>query len=162
MSAKTQYIILNILDWAFTWGGSISVIVFNYISKDNSTGFKISITGILLLIALIFTAKAIFEKHYRRELDDLLQTLASSETNDEKAKISKSIEKLKIKNSVYDKIVLLLHFVILYIVSWLGAVSLKSLQGTVGLILVSLTVGSVANIGKKTLTTKVLKEKYSK
>ena len=49
----------------------------------------------------------------------------------------------------------LLPFAIIYIVTWLGAKSLASLQSTSGLILASMGVGSVFNILKKPLGEKI-------
>ena len=134
----------------------------NYISPQNSVGFKISFTGIILIVALIFFMKASFEKHYREKHDNLLQQLAQATDPETKSKINDKINEHKIKNNIYQRLMLLLPFIVLFIVSWFGQLALGSLRGTVGLILVSLSAGSVMNIIKKPLKEKLDLEKITK
>ena len=58
MTNKSKYFTFSILDFALTFGGPLAIIVFNYVS-ENSNQYKITLTGIILIIGLIFTAKAI-------------------------------------------------------------------------------------------------------
>lgn len=162
MTDKAKYLVCNILDYAFTYGGSAAVIIYNYISPQNSVGFKISFTGIILIVALIFFMKASFEKHYREKHDNLLQQLAQATDPETKSKINDKINEHKIKNNIYQRLMLLLPFIVLFIVSWFGQLALGSLRGTVGLILVSLSAGSVMNIIKKPLKEKLDLEKITK
>lgn len=155
MSDKAKYILYSLLDFGLTFGGSAGVIVYNYITPTNSLGFKLTLTGITLFVVLLFTAKAIFEKSYRNKHDTLLQQLAEATDQEIKNGISKELEKHKIKNNIYQRLMVLMPFAILYVVTWLGATSLESLNGTVGLILASMCAGSVFNILKKPIGEKV-------
>ena len=77
-------------------------------------------------------------------------------------KISEKINAHKIKNNIYQRLMLLLPFIVLFVVSWFGEVMLSSLRGTVGLILTSLTAGSVMNVIKKPIKEKIDLEKITK
>lgn len=155
MSDKAKYILYSLLDFGLTFGGSAGVIVYNYITPTNSLGFKLTLAGITLFVVLLFTAKAMFEKNYRNKHDTLLQQLAEATDQETKNGISKELENHKIKNNIYQRLMVLMPFAILYIVTWLGATSLESLNGTVGLILASMGAGSVFNILKKPIGEKV-------
>jgi hypothetical protein len=162
MTDKAKYLVCNILDYAFTYGGTASVIIYNYVSPANSMPFKISFTGIILEVAMIFFMKASFEKHYREKHDNLLQQLAEATDPEAKKKISEKINEHKIKNNIYQRLMLLLPFIVLFVVSWFGQVMLSSLRGTVGLILISLSAGSVMNVIKKPIKEKIDLAKITK
>lgn len=162
MTNKSKYLLYTILDFALTFGGTAGVIVYNYISPDNSTGFKITFTGIVLLVALILFSKNMFEKKYQNVLNTYLQQLAECVDENVKQEISNKINAHKTKMYVYQRLMALLPFIILYIVSWLGSQSLASLQGTVGLILMSMSIGSVFNILKRPVHEKAQMEKLNK
>ena len=162
MTDKAKYLVCNILDYAFTYGGTAAVIIYNYVSPANSMPFKISFTGIILVVALIFYMKASFEKHYREKHDNLLQQLAEATEPETKKKISQKINEHKIKNNIYQRLMMLLPFIVLFVVSWFGQVTLSSLRGTVGLILISLCAGSIMNIIKKPIKEKIDLEKITK
>ena len=149
MTDKAQYILYSILDFGLTFGGTAGVIVYNYITPTNPLGYKLTLGGIILLIALVLTAKAIFEKHYREKYDTMLQQLAEATDPAVKQEISDKINEHKIKNNVYQRLMLLLPFMVLYLCTWLGATAFENLQASVGLILVSMGVGSVFNVIKK-------------
>ena len=158
MTYKTKYLVSNILDFVFTFGGSALVVGINYVSKSSSQ-YKLAITGILMLIALVFTAKHIFEKGYRDKLDMYLQALASTTNAEEKQEIEKEIDTLKVKNNIYQRIMIMLPFAILYIVAFLGEQELHNLRGTTGLLLTTLGIGSVFNVMKQPLYEKAKIEK---
>lgn len=149
MTDKAQYILYSILDFGLTFGGTAGVIVYNYITPTNPLGYKLTLGGIILLIALVLTAKATFEKHYREKYDTMLQQLAEATDPAVKQEISDKINEHKIKNNVYQRLMLLLPFMVLYLCTWLGATAFENLQASVGLILVSMGVGSVFNVIKK-------------
>lgn len=149
MTDKAQYILYSILDFGLTFGGTAGVIVYNYVTPTNPLGYKLTLGGIILLIALVLTAKAIFEKHYREKYDTMLQQLAEATDPAVKQEISDKINEHKIKNNVYQRLMLLLPFMVLYLCTWLGATAFENLQASVGLILVSMGVGSVFNVIKK-------------
>lgn len=162
MSDKVKYVLYTLLDFGFTFGGTAGVIVYNYITPDNSTGYKLTLSGILLVVGLLLTAKAMFEHSYRQKYDTLLQQLASATTAEDKTAINEAIEKHKTANVIYQRLMLLLPFGILYIVTYLGATALEDLHGSVGLILVSLGAGSVFNIIKRPVADRVSLSKITK
>lgn len=159
MSNKAKYILYSILDFGLTFGGTAGVIVYNYITPTNALGFKLTLTGIVLVVALVLTAKSVFEKKYRQKYDQLLQQLAEATDDELKKSISEEINKHKLKNNIYQRMMVLMPFAILYLVTFLGATSIDSLQGTVGLILASMGAGSIFNIIKKPVGEEVTLEK---
>ena len=148
MSNKTKYFTFSVLDFGLTFGGSIAIIVFNFIS-ENTYKYKITLGGIILIIGLLFTAKAIFEKHYRDKLDMLLQQLAKADNTDVKNGISEKIDKLKMEQNIYSRVMLMLPFASIYAVTYFGEVELHTLNGCIGFILAFIGSGSVFNILKK-------------
>ena len=118
MTYKTKHLLANILDFVFTFGGSALVVGISYVSKSTAR-YKIAITGILMLVALVLTAKHIFEKGYRDKMDMYLQALASTNIQEEKEEIEKQINSIKTQNNIYQRILILLPFAILYIVAYL-------------------------------------------
>lgn len=147
MSARTKYVWANILDFVFTYGGSAGLIVLNYIS-ENSNKYKLTITGIVLVVVMVFTCKHMFEKHFRSKMDTLLQALASVSDADEKKEINEQIDSLKMKNSIYNRIIIMMPFMIIYIISYLGEKELHNLRSTTGLLLTVLGIGGVFNVLK--------------
>lgn len=160
--ARKKYIAYSVLDFLLTFGGSVAVILYNYIVPDNTTGYKLSLTGIILFVAILFIAKAVFEKHFRDNLDTMLQQLAEATEAEVKAVISADINKLKTKQSIYERLMLLLPFIVLVFVTTIAIKWLEELRASVGLILVSMAAGSVFNVLKKPQGEKVKMEKYLK
>lgn len=161
MSYKSQYITFSILDFALTFGGSAAIIVYNFVS-ENSNKYKITLAGIVLIIALIFTAKAIFEKHYRDKLDGYLQQLARSTDDDVKEAISQKIDKLKMQQNIYSRLIVILPFFVVYLISYLGYKELEQLNGCTGFVMLSLISGGVFNVLKKPAYDKYQLEKITK
>ena len=161
-AAKKKYITYSILDFLLTFGGSGAVILYNYLVPDTSMGYKLSLTGIILFIAVLFTAKAIFEKHFREKLDTMLQQLAEATDAEVKQVISEDINKHKVKNSIYQRLMLLLPFIVLVFVTTVAMKWLEDLRASAGLILVSMGAGSVFNVLKKPQGDAVRMENYKK
>ena len=161
MSNNAKYILYNILDYGLTYGGTTAVIVLNYISKDTSVGYKLSFTGILLVVVLLLSVKAIFEHTYQDKMNNLLQELAQTTNEDVKKAIISKIDSYKQANVVYRKLTQLMPFAILYIVSALGVEVLEELNATTGLILVSMGAGSVFNVIKQPLASQVSLDKIN-
>ena len=161
-SAKKKYITYSVLDFLLTFGGSGAVILYNYLVPDTSMGYKLSLTGIILFIAVLFTAKAIFEKHFREKLDTMLQQLAEATDPEVKTVISEDINKHKVKNSIYQRLMLLLPFIVLVFVTTVAMKWLADLRASAGLILVSMGAGSVFNVLKKPQGDAVRMENYKK
>ena len=162
MSIKAKYIICSILDFGLTWGGSAAVILYNYITPTNSSMFKVSFTAVVLLIALLLVAKAIFEKTYQEKMNAYLEQLATTEDLAVKQEIQKKIGNHKLKNNIYQRLVMILPFAVLYIVTLLSIDSLQTLSGTIGLILIAMGAGSIFNVLKKPLAEKRQIEKINK
>lgn len=151
MSDKAKYILCSILDFGLTFGGTGAVIIYNFVSPDTSNGFKLSFAGIVLIIALVFSCKAIFEHTYQNKMNDLLRDLSVATTIGVKEQVQSQITKLKVENEIYQRLVTLLPFAILYVVSQLGINVLKELSDALELILASMGAGSVFNVIKKPL-----------
>ena len=98
MCDKVKYWLYQVLDFAFTFGGTAGVILYNYLTPDTSTGYKLTLTGIILVVAVVLFAKAVFEKGYREKYDTLLQQLAEATDNEAKAATSEAINKHKTAN----------------------------------------------------------------
>lgn len=161
MTYKTKYLISNILDFVFTFGGSALIVGINYVSKSTSK-YKLAITGIMMIIALVFTAKHIFEKGYRDKMDMYLQALASTNNTEEKQQIEKEIDSLKMKNNIYNRILIILPFAILYIVAYMGEKELYQLRSTTGLMMTTLGIGSIFNVIKQPMYEKMKIENIRK
>lgn len=146
---KAKSIIYSLLDFMLTFGGAGAVVVYNYITPTNTFGFKLTLTGILLLVIMVLTAKAMFEKNYRKKYDTLLQQLANATDIELKQAISQKLDAHKKANDIYNRLMLLLPFAILYIVTLLGSIALKDLSGSIGIILATMGAGSFFNIAKK-------------
>ena len=58
-------------------------------------------------------------------------------------------EKHKMANLIYQRLMVILPFVVLFIVTWLGEVALANLRGTTGLILASIMIGSTFYVIKQ-------------
>lgn len=159
---QRKYILYSVLDFLFTFGGSAAVIVYNYVVPDSTLGYKLSLTGIILFVAMILAAKAMFEKHYREKLDGYLQQLAEATDPAVKSVISEEINKHKTKNSIYERLMLLLPFIVLVFVTTVAIRWLENLRASAGLILASMGVGSVFNVLKKPQGEKVRMEKMMK
>lgn len=149
MSNNAKYILYSLLDFGLSYGGPAGVIIYNYISPDTTTGFKLSMTGIVLFIVLLLSAKTIFEHTYQNKINDYLQSLASATDNAVKQDISDKINSLKQANAIYQRLVMLMPFAILYVVCILGVEALNDMKGVIGLCLISMSAGGVFNVIKK-------------
>ena len=159
---KRKYIIYSVFDFVLTFGGSGAVILYNYFVTETSMGYKLSLTGIILFIAVLFVAKAMFEKSYREKLDTMLQQLAEATDASVKAVISEDIRKHKVKNSIYERLMLLMPLIVLVFVTTVAIQWLENLRSSAGLILASMGGGSVFNVLKKPQGEKVQMQKYLK
>ena len=159
MSAKKKYILYLILDLLFSILIPVVIVLYNYVTPTASTGYKISLTGIVLFILIITICKSVFENSYRDKLDTFLQQLAEATDLDVKQAISDKINALKVRESIYARIMLLLPFAVILFVSTVAIKWLETLRATVGLIFVTVAVGSIFNVLKKPLKDKVAIEK---
>ena len=156
------YVITSLLDYGLTFGGTAGIIIYNYCDPNNSESFKITVSGVILVIALIYSCKTIFEHNYQNKQNSLLQQLATARTEEEKDVINHQINVHKMTNRVYSQLTKLLPFAILYVVTFLGATALEDLHGTVGMILACMGGGSVFNVVKIPLQEKANSLKVGK
>lgn len=151
MDLKTKYWFYELLDWGLSVGGTMGVIIYDWISPQNPPSYKIGILGIMLVIVFLFTCKYIFEKQYQKKTNELLESLATATDNEVKAEIKKQIKTHEMKNDIFIRLMMLLPFLVLSIVCAFSIQAMESLQGTVNMVLTTLGAGSVFNVIKKPL-----------
>lgn len=159
MSNKGKYILYTILDYLLTFGGTTAIIVFNYIDPDTSTGYKLSFTGVLLVLIMVFVAKSMFEHSYQNKMNDYLQALARTTDVAVKEQINSQIESLKIANATYQKITTLLPLALMLVCCYLAIDYLEELTGVLEACLLSMGAGAVFSVLKEPLKEKVIQEK---
>lgn len=162
MSNKGKYILYTILDYLLTFGGTTAIIVLNYIDPDTSTGYKLSFTGVLLIVIMVMVAKSMFEHTYQNKMNDYLQALASTSDTAVKEQINSEIEKLKIANATYQKITTLLPLALMLVCCYLAIDYLKELTGVLEACLLSMGGGAVFSVLKEPLKDKVVQEQAIK
>jgi len=162
MSNKGKYILYTILDYLLTFGGTTAIIVLNYIDPDTSTGYKLSFTGVLLIVIMVMVAKSIFEHSFQNKINDHLQALASTSDTAVKKQINSEIEKLKIANATYQKITTLLPLALMLVCCYLAIDYLKELTGVLEACLLSMGGGAVFSVLKEPLKDKVVQEQALK
>lgn len=158
MSNKGKYILYTILDYLLTFGGTGAIIVYNYVTPDTSLGYKLSFTGVLLVIVMVLTAKTMFEHSYQNKMNDYLQALASTSDTDVRTQINSEIEKLKIANATYQKITSLLPLALMLVCCYLAIDYLKELTGVLEACLLAMGGGAVFSVLKEPLKDKVIQE----
>lgn len=162
MSNKGKYILYTILEYALTFGGTGAIIVANYITPDTSVGYKLSFTGILLVLIIVLTAKSMFEHTYQNKMNDYLQALASASNTEVKEQINESIERLKVANATYQKITTLLPLVLMLVCCYLAIDYLIELTSVLEACILSMGGGAVFSVLKEPLKDKIVTEKASK
>lgn len=159
MSNKGKYILYTILDYLLTFGGTGVIIVLNYVNPDTSTGYKLSFTGVLLIVIMVMVAKSMFEHTFQNKMNDYLQALASTSDTAVKDQINSEIEKLKITNAVYNKITTLLPLALMLVCCYLAIDYLEELTGVLETCLLSMGGGAVFSVLKEPLKDKIIQEK---
>lgn len=158
MSNKGKYILYTILDFMLTFGGTGAVVVMNYITPDTSIGYKLSFTGVLLIVTMVLVAKNRFEHTYQSKMNDYLQALAKATDSAVKEQISQDIEKLKVANVIYQNVTTLLPIAIMLCCCYIAIDYLKELTGVLEACLISMGGGAVFNIMKAPLKDKMVEE----
>lgn len=162
MTNKGKYILYSVLDYLLTFGGTGAIVVLNYVSPDTSTGYKLSFTGVLLIVIMVMVAKSMFEHTYQNKMNDYLQALASTSDTAVKEQINSEIEKLKIANATYQKITTLLPLALMLVCCYLAIDYLKELTGVLEACLLSMGGGAVFSVLKEPLKDKVVQEQAIK
>lgn len=158
MSNKGKYILYSILEYALTFGGTGAIIVANYISPDTSTGYKLSFTGIVLVLIIVWVAKSMFEHTYQNKMNDYLQALASTSDTTLKDQINEDIDALKVANATYQKITTLLPLILMLVVCYLAIDYLTELTGVLEACLLSMGGGAIFGVLKTPLKDKIVTE----
>lgn len=158
MTNKGKYILYSVLEYLLTFGGTGAIVVFNYIDPDTSTGYKLSFTGILLILIMVMVAKSMFEHSYQNKMNDYLQALASTSDTEVKNSINESIDSLKIANATYQKITTLLPLALMLVVCYLAIDYLKELTSVLEACMVSMGGGAVFSVVKVPLKDKIVQE----
>ena len=162
MTNKGKYILYSVLDYLLTFGGTGAIVVLNYVSPDTSTGYKLSFTGVLLIVIMVMVAKSIFEHSYQNKMNDYLQALASTSDTAVKEQINSDIEKLKIANATYQKITTLLPLALMLVCCYLAIDYLKELTSVLEACLLSMGGGAVFSVLKEPLKDKMVQEQAMK
>ena len=158
MTNKGKYILYSVLEYLLTFGGTGAVIVYNYITPDTSIGYKLSFTGVMLILIMVMVAKTMFEHSYQNKMNDYLQALASTSDTDVKNQINESIEHLKIANATYQKITSLLPLALMLVVCYLAIDYLKELTSVLEACMLSMGGGAVFSVVKTPLKDKIIQE----
>lgn len=158
MSNKGKYILYSILDYMLTFGGTGAIVVLNYITPDTSIGYKLSFTGVLLIVVMVLVAKSMFEHTYQNKINDYLQALASTSDTAVKEQINGEIEKLKVANATYEKITTLLPLALMLVCCYLAIDYLKELTSVLEACLISMGGGAVFSVLKEPLKDKIVQE----
>lgn len=162
MSNKGKYILYTILDYLLTFGGTGAVVVFNYIQPSTSVGYKLSFTGVLLIVIMVLVAKSMFEHSYQNKMNDYLQALASTSDTAVKDQINSEIESLKIANATYQKITTLLPLALMLVCCYLAIDYLNELTSVLEACLLSMGGGAVFSVLKEPLKDKIVQEQAFK
>lgn len=158
MTNKGKYILYSVLEYLLTFGGTGAIVVFNYISPDTSTGYKLSFTGILLILVMVMVAKKMFEQSYQNKMNNYLQALATATDSSVKQQISADIDTLKTANMAYQKITTLLPLALMLVCCYLAIDYLEELTGVLEACLISMGGGSVFSVMKAPLKDKIVTE----
>ena len=158
MTNKGKYILYSVLEYLLTFGGTGAIVVLNYIDPDTSTGYKLSFTGVLLILIMVMVAKSMFEHSYQNKMNDYLQALASASDTEVKNSINESIDKLKVANATYQKITTLLPLALMLVCCYLAIDYLKELTSVLEACLVSMGGGAVFSVVKVPLKDKIVQE----
>lgn len=159
MSNKGKYILYSVLDYLLTFGGTGAIVIFNYIDPDTSTGYKLSFTGVVLIVIMVFVAKSMFEHSYQNKMNDYLQALASTSDQAVKDQINAEIEKLKTANAIYQKITTLLPLALMLVCCYLAIDYLKELTSVLEACLLAMGGGAVFSVLKEPLKDKIVQER---
>ena len=146
---RVKKVILLILWAVFTFAAPIGLIAAEFIVAD-SWGYRLSLGGLVIIVALCFVFKSLFLKGYQNKMNDLLQELASTPYDSQEGIISR-IKKHKVifhAISVIDSTLPLL--VLMLATSFLGQF-LSDMGGVIGWVWLSVMIGAVFGIWRRLL-----------
>lgn len=144
-------IIYTVGEIVFVVGVPALLVIMNYSSwGEGTTGFKIGLTGIiLLLVVYIFLRKVILKKHFDRLRDSITQHLADLkvETNEERKKALR--DRIKFERTIECVISFITPALLLgalFIVCQALESAAVKMSGTIGFIAASEIVGLIFSI----------------
>lgn len=153
MKVTKKRVVFFILHLAFSALIPIALVIVRYSNigdTSEAVGFKISITGILLLIFIFWIIKKLF---IDRKLADLkaqsnvmLADLKTKQDPNELAAIEKELKSIKTIEAVFGSIIPLLFIIAAIIAFKALEAQIVTLSSTLGLIAVSYAIGMVFNV----------------
>ena len=153
MKVTKKRVVFFILHLVFSALVPIVLVIVRYSNigdTSEAVGFKISITGILLLILIFWIVKKLF---IDRKLSDLkaqsnvmLADLKTKQDTDELATLEKELKSIKTTEAVFGSIIPLLFIVAALVAFKALEAQLVTLSSTLGLIAVSYVIGMVFNV----------------
>lgn len=153
MKLTKRRIVFFILHLLFSAIVPIALVIVRYSSIANTgaaVGFKISITGILLLILVFWVIKKLF---IDRKLNDLktqgnvmLADLKTKQDPAELAALEKELKSIKTIEAIFSSIIPLLFFAAAFVAFKALEAQLIKLSATLGYIAISYFIGLVFNV----------------
>lgn len=153
MKVTKKRVVFFILHLVFSALVPIALVIVRYSNIGNTSeavGFKISITGILLLILIFWIVKKLF---IDRKLSDLkaqsnvmLADLKTKQDTDELAAIVNELKSIKTLEAIFGSVIPLLFIVAALVAFKALEAQLLTLSSTLGFIAVSYVIGMVFNV----------------
>lgn len=145
---KARKIVFTVLEILFVAAVPAALIIWNYSTwGEGTTGFKISVTGILLLIVVFFVLKAVFLNRYLKRMSDRAAQHEADlkvETDEEKKEnLRKALRTERSIEALLSYVMPLLVVAGLYVLALVLESAAVKLSGTFGLCAASMVVGFV-------------------
>lgn len=145
---KARKIVFTVLEILFVAAVPAALIVWNYSTwGEGTTGFKISVTGILLLIIVFFVLKAVFLNRYLKRMSDRAAQHEADlkvETDEEKKEnLRKALHTERSIEALLSYVMPLLAVAGLYVLALVLESAAVRLSGTFGLCAASMVIGFV-------------------
>ena len=145
---KARKIVFTVLEILFVAAVPAALIIWNYSTwGEGTTGFKISVTGILLLIVVFFVLKAVFLNRYLKRMSDRAAQHEADlkvETDGEKKEnLRKALRTERSIEALLSYVMPLLAVAGLYVLALVLESAAVKLSGTFGLCAASMVIGFV-------------------
>lgn len=145
---KARKIVFTVLEILFVAAVPAALIIWNYSTwGEGTTGFKISVTGILLLIVVFFVLKAVFLNRYLKRMSDRAAQHEADlkvETDEKKKEnLRKALRTERSIEALLSYVMPLLAVAGLYVLALVLESAAVRLSGTFGLCAASMVIGFV-------------------
>lgn len=145
---KARKIVFTVLEILFVAAVPAALIIWNYSTwGEGTTGFKISVTGILLLIVVFFVLKAVFLNRYLKRMSDRAAQHEADlkvETDEEKKEnLRKALRTERSIEALLSYVMPLFAVAGLYVLALVLESAAVRLSGTFGLCAASMVIGFV-------------------